>query len=126
MDQGTEEFLAAVARLSLRFPNAEIAKATGMSKGMISKLLNGTTPPSEKFMKLFYQKFPKALPHETNLTNTENAPLPDGNYGITDKVSIDRILRVLEIQASTLASQQQTIQTLANKINPIEAGAVAG
>ena len=41
----------------IRFPVADIHKATGIDKGMISNYLNGKKPISDKFYSTFMEKF---------------------------------------------------------------------
>lgn len=61
-----EQFYEDLAALGLRFPIAEVARATGYSKGNVSEYINKKKPPPEAFLKSFYKGF-KNVPQETLL-----------------------------------------------------------
>lgn len=56
-DINNKIFQDAVKSLHLRFPNAEIEKATKYSKGDISNFLNNKKPVSDSFLKTFSEAF---------------------------------------------------------------------
>ena len=107
-NQRIVEFLANVERLGLRFPVATIARETGYSKGMVSRLLKGEEEPSEYFI----DKFNKAFMKE-RIIMEDDAKLKEASaslgFHISDKDSIDAFLKVLKQQADTISSQANTI-----------------
>lgn len=52
-----ERFYKDVGTLRLKFPVAEIARATGQSKGNVSKYLSQTLEPSNAFLDRFYRAY---------------------------------------------------------------------
>lgn len=70
IDKNTiEKFYGDVDRLKLKFPVADIAKATKESKGNVSKYLSRKLEPSESFLQRFYNSFDiPVLEEETNPT----------------------------------------------------------
>jgi transcriptional regulator with XRE-family HTH domain len=52
-----EKFYNDVSALRLKFPVADIARATGQSKANVSKYLSKKLEPSESFLNAFYEKF---------------------------------------------------------------------
>lgn len=68
-----DSFRTYVKTLDLKFPVAEIARGTKYSKGNVSDFIKGTKPPSENFLKVFYEKFPKGS--TGNMVNE-----PQGHY----------------------------------------------
>jgi transcriptional regulator with XRE-family HTH domain len=53
-----ERFYDDVKRLGLKFPGAEISRATGYKKGNVSNYLNRKLEPSAAFLEAFYKAFP--------------------------------------------------------------------
>ncbi len=58
-DKNIEQFYKDVEALGLRFPVAAIAKETGINKSNVSRVLSREVEPSERLLKLFYEKFQK-------------------------------------------------------------------
>ena len=56
-----EQFYKDVDSLGLRFPVAEIRRATGYSKGNVSDFLNRKKPIPENFINAFYAAFKSSL-----------------------------------------------------------------
>lgn len=52
-----ERFQEYVNGLLLRFPNKTIAEKTGYKSGIISEYIRGIKPVSEKFLRVFCEKF---------------------------------------------------------------------
>ncbi|WP_315816176.1 S24 family peptidase [Paraflavitalea speifideaquila] len=57
-----EAFYKDFESLSLRFPVAALSKATGESKGNVSRYLSRQADPSEAFIKKFYDSFYEGAP----------------------------------------------------------------
>lgn len=55
-----DKFYSDVEGLRLKFPVAAITRATGESKGNVSKILRRQLSPSESFLNRFYGQFPKS------------------------------------------------------------------
>lgn len=66
-----DQFYLEVEKLDLKFPVAAIGRATGESKGNVSKILSRKLDPSESFLKRFYDKFPKSIPKVSRETVNE-------------------------------------------------------
>ena len=67
-------FYEEVERMGLKFPVAEISRATGEPKANVSRYLSKKLNPSESFLKKFYISFPKSyknVPQETRLNEDE-------------------------------------------------------
>lgn len=73
-----DSFYKDVDDLKLKFPVAAISKATGESKGNVSRYLNKRDEPSEAFLKKFYDSF-GIVPREITPTpkNPYNDQSPD-------------------------------------------------
>lgn len=56
-DNNNEILIKAVQKLQLRFPVAEIQRATGYEKGSISSFLNNKKPVSDNFLQTFSEAF---------------------------------------------------------------------
>lgn len=115
-NQRIKDFLEKVEKLGLRFPVATIARETGYSKGMVSRLLKGEEEPSEFFLLKFNEAFMKE-----RIITEDDVKLRDSNSpGITaDAKSIDMLLQILKQQSDTIASQQETIKLLATRLPAI-------
>src|SRR6186713_1304196 len=92
-----EQFYKDVAALGLKFPVAAITKATGESKGNVSRILNKHMDPSEGFLARFYEGF-KDVPRATveifnNVTSGEPTGIIDGGILMTmyNKANEERI-----------------------------------
>lgn len=75
-----DRFYNDVKLLELRFPVAEISKATGYVKGNVSDYLSKKKEPSENFLEAFYKEFSKSLknvPREVGTNNGKYAPHSD-------------------------------------------------
>lgn len=70
--QEIEDFYRHVEILGLRFPVADIERATGESKGNVSRILKRRLTPSESFLKKFYNSFNSRLQLRGSI-NTEEA-----------------------------------------------------
>lgn len=79
-----EKFYADVDKLGLKYPVAEIARATKYSKGNVSQYLKRKMEPSESFMKKFYAAFPESSKKVAPSTVEE----PDPEY----RTRTDRML----------------------------------
>lgn len=64
-----DRFYEDVDRLGLKFPVASIGRATGESKGNVSKILSRKLEPSESFLQRFYEKFPRSSQNVSRETN---------------------------------------------------------
>jgi transcriptional regulator with XRE-family HTH domain len=62
-----EAFYKNFESLNLRFPVASISKATGESKGNVSRYLSKQAEPSEAFIKKFYDSFYEGVPPVVDL-----------------------------------------------------------
>lgn len=66
--QTIDRFYKDVQSLDLKFPVADVQRATGYNKGTVSEYLQKKKEPSKKFMEKFYKEFSESLkkvPHET-------------------------------------------------------------
>jgi hypothetical protein len=90
IDKNNEILINAVKKLQLRFPVADIQRATGYEKGSISSFLNNKKPVSDNFLQTFSEAFnidlrefgfTKGL---IRLPETKN-PQPNGE-GLKDKM----------------------------------------
>lgn len=75
--QNIEQFYKDVKSLGLKFPVAEITRATGHSKGNVSRYLSKKLEPSEQFLKAFYEQFPsssKMVSRETYQESPSETP----------------------------------------------------
>ncbi len=118
-----EEFYRFVDNLGLRFPNAEISRVTGYSKGNVSSYLNKSNVPSEKFIKAVYAAFKKSsinVPHE----NKEKAPDTDSWLQRLDKL-IESNERLSKANESLTQINQEIVAAhlkMLEKINSGETG----
>lgn len=78
-----ERFYKDVGTLRLKFPVAEIARATGQSKGNVSKYLSQTLEPSNAFLDRFYRAYSDSFkkvgttkPQDAQNGPNSNPPLP--------------------------------------------------
>ena len=88
-----ERFYQEVGKLDLKFPVAAIAKATGESKGNVSRILNKKLAPSESFLKRFNEKFSlstKNVPHGTEIDMTTMTMKPSFG-GFIEQLSLKAI-----------------------------------
>lgn len=114
-NQRINDFLKMVDKLGLRFPVATIARETGYSKGMVSRLLKGEDEPSEFFL----IKFKQAFMEERNIVEEDEPKdkqvFEDSALG-TQYKNMETLLAIVRDQASTIASQQETIKLLTLKL----------
>jgi hypothetical protein len=71
-----DAFYTHVESLNLKFPVAELARATGQSKGTVSGYLTRKKEPSENFIKAVYAKFPKGATKDA--VSSTNGSVPAG------------------------------------------------
>jgi hypothetical protein len=90
-DNNNEILINAVKKLQLRFPVADIQRATGYEKGSISSFLNNKKPVSDNFLQTFSEAFKIDLREFgytkglTRLVEKENPP-PIKDEGLKDKM----------------------------------------
>jgi hypothetical protein len=60
-DQSISKFYEDVELLGLKFPVADISKATGWSKGNVSQYLKKGGSPSQNFLDAFYREFGESI-----------------------------------------------------------------
>lgn len=75
-----EIFYAYVASLGLRFPVADISKATGYDKSNVSKILNRKIPPSEDFIRKVYKSFKQSGKNVANEGLNLEVKEAEGDY----------------------------------------------
>jgi transcriptional regulator with XRE-family HTH domain len=102
-------FLSDAKRLKLRFPVAEISKATGFTKSNVSGFLNGKRVPSDAFLKKFYSVY---YPDSGITEDMYTAVLePESDY------SKDQLIEALQ---ATIDAQKVTIKHLQEKVELLE------
>lgn len=87
-----DRFYKDVELLGLKFPVAELERATGESKGNISKYLKKKAEPSEGFLKKFYKSFEKVIKEKREKTGVD----------ITidrDKLIIEMLKEIIKLNA---------------------------
>jgi hypothetical protein len=84
------EFYKAVERLNLKFPVADISRATEEDKGNVSKYLKKKLEPSEGFIKKFYEAFPAARAPQGNEKGSEKKGSEIGNNTGAEKITFTK------------------------------------
>lgn len=69
-----ERFYKDVGTLRLKFPVAEISRATGQSKGNVSKYLSQTLEPSNAFLDRFYKAYAESFKKVSRATTATETP----------------------------------------------------
>jgi transcriptional regulator with XRE-family HTH domain len=112
-DINNEILIKAVKKLQLRFPVAEIERATGYGKGSISNFLNSQKPVSDKFLETFSKAFNIDL-REFGYTKglervSELIPEHKDNEGLKDKLiqNLERYVRRLEDDIDRMRNDKQ-------------------
>jgi len=122
-DINNEILIKAVKRLQLRFPVAEIERATGYGKGSISNFLNSQKPVSDKFLEKFSQSFNIDLREFGYMKGLERVsePIPEhkDSEGLKDKLiennaklieNLERYVRRLEDDLERARDNRQQSQ----------------
>lgn len=94
-----DKFYRDVNSLGMRFPVAELHKATGYSKGSISDYLNKKIEPSGNFMAAFYKSFGESL-----------QKVPRGGHG--ESASSESVVMEPEAQYSNISTSLEIIRVL--------------
>lgn len=93
-----DDFYEHLASLKLKFPVADLHRATKYSKGRISEFVNQLKPPSKNFLKKYYDKFPKGsqtngdalmvqlMQKQNSLMEMQNRLLDEMKTDVKDKV----------------------------------------
>lgn len=127
-----DQFYKDVQELKLKFPIAAIAKATGESKGNVSRYLSKKQEPSEPFLIKFYDSFkivPRGTPddmglkvavaaegiHEVSYLPEYIASLKEHNAFLQDIVKIN-LASLSDTQRVILAQVKAGLQFEARKI----------
>lgn len=103
-----DQFYRDVESLKLKFPNAEIKKATGYSSGNVSDILKKNREPSEEFLKAFYKKFPKKsqnVPAGNGATG--NTEMPSDDLSALIKSNAELVLTLKSAQANIASCQKE-------------------
>lgn len=116
-----QEFYKHVEALRLKFPVAEISRATGQSKGNVSRYLNGSLEPSQAFLNKFYTAFSKSFNGDALTKSTDKlqtaTKAPDfqmkPSNGSSDK---DATIKSLAV---TTQSQQEVISKLTDLVTKL-------
>ena len=107
----------AVKSLRLRFPNAEIERATKYGKGDISNFLNDKKPVSDAFLKTFAEAFKIDLKQFGYTNGLERAEIKDPQQN--DGSLKDKMIELLEHQLrraeSALDKANEEIARMKNK-----------
>lgn len=98
-----KQFYKHVDELRLKFPVAEISRATGQSKGNVSRYLNGSLEPSEAFLNKFYGAFSESF---------KEVAIPESNKH-TDKLTTSTKAPAFEMKPSNGSDKDAVIKTLA-------------
>jgi transcriptional regulator with XRE-family HTH domain len=115
-----EQFYKDVDILNLKYPVAEIARATKESKGNISRILNKKAEPSEAFLKKFYKSF-EIVPHETG--DIKNTSVHDKLISFLEKAhnEKDKTIERQEAVISALRKAVDKIDFIDNRVKTVEA-----
>jgi len=105
-----QDFYEHITELGLKFPVAAISTATGYSKGQVSEILNLKQDPTENFLKMFYEKFPKS----SNELELKRAAI--------ELSRIDRLIAIMESHAESIARLSKANESLAAKVGSGETG----
>jgi hypothetical protein len=110
-----DKVLEVINASSLRFPVADISKATGKGKGEISVYLSGKKPMSDNFYKTFMEKFNKSTTNGEEETKTaEPKESKDEFYMDTIKDLRHSGINLSEANKETAAATRET--AMANRI----------
>jgi hypothetical protein len=82
-----DQFYKDVNSLKLKYPVAEIQRATKFPKSNVSEWLSKKKVPSENFINAFYEKF-KVLLHESSTNVHSNDIMADDSYGSIAAIEI--------------------------------------
>lgn len=124
-----ERFYEDVKRLDFRFVGKEISDRTKVSKGTVSMYLKGKLPPSEEFLKKFYESFGEKIKALKGVkVTTETPPTPKLQVGDGSKQQSREDLILEEIrhirksndklidQQGLMMSQQGTLMETNSKL----------
>lgn len=110
-DLNNQILINAVKKLQLRFPIAEIQRATKESKGNISSFLNDKKPVSDSFLKIFSEAFKIDL----NEFGSDNESLQAKSEDNSIQDYIKTLHQLLEVK-DELAAKEKRIQFLESEI----------
>jgi len=116
-DNNNEILINAVKSLQLRFPNAEIERATGFKKSAISGYLNNKTPVSDAFLQTFSEAFKIDLKQFGYTNGLERAEIknPQQNDGSLKDKMIELLEHQLRRAESALDKANEEIARMKNK-----------
>jgi transcriptional regulator with XRE-family HTH domain len=103
-----EQFYKDVENLQLKFPVASIAKATGESKGNVSRILSRGMEPSESFLKKFYNGF-ENVPRG-GVGESSNSGKQGGNIIGEGPTEIDYYKALLKAKEDILKVKEEVIE----------------
>lgn len=117
-DTNNEILINAVKSLRLRFPVAEIERATGFKKSAISGYLNNKTTVSDAFLQTFSEAFKVDLRQFGYTKGLERAEIktPEQNGGFTLKEEYDKLIRRYELLLDRLEKDLDFERSKNNKI----------
>lgn len=107
-----ERFYDHIDSLGLRFPVADLAKATGYSKGNVSEYLK-SRDASDNFMKAVYKAFPigsENVSRDTKMTTYSNIPPFQTKTGGSDEK--DRLLQEKDQRIKELKEYIEFLKTV--------------
>jgi DNA-binding transcriptional regulator GbsR (MarR family) len=109
--QDIERFYDYIDSLGLRFPVADLAKATGYSKGNVSEYLK-SRDASDNFMKAVYKAFPKGSEKVLEeMTTYSNIPPFQTKGGISEQDK-DRLLQEKDARIKELKELVEFLKTM--------------
>lgn len=121
-----EQFYKDVLEVDLKFPVAAIAQATGHSKANVSKYLSRKLEPSEAFLRVFYEKFPKNGKIVAPVRPQEAQGSPDYRDDIIsllkEKLNLSerRTLQLLQRNHALLKAVTETLPILVSRLEKIK------
>ncbi len=94
------QFYKDVEALGLRFPGAEISKATGQTKSAVSAYLNKKKTPSERFLKAFYKAYEGSINvSREKMTTYSNIPPFQTKTVVSDQEKSALLKKIADLEA---------------------------